>query len=80
MPDEVEYLVEWARTLHGRSGSGFSGPALLSPSEIESYTRQMDIAPLHPWEFEALMVLDAAFLYKEDKYTEDPIIPEAIEE
>lgn len=76
----MEYLVEWAKTLYGRSGSGLSGVMPVSICEIESFARQMDIAPLHPWEVEALLVLDGALGYKEDGNTEESILPQSFEE
>ena len=52
--------VEWARSLHGRSGIGFGGVAPLSPVVLEAWRVAMDLGDLHPLEVEALMYLDAA--------------------
>jgi hypothetical protein len=76
----VEHLVELARTLYGRSGISFGGANPLSPLVVESYVRQMELGPLHPWEFEALLILDAALSYKETDNTEDSVLPSSIEE
>lgn len=76
----MEYLAELATTLYGRSGISFGGVVPLSPLVVESYVRQMDMGELHPWEFEALLVLDAALAYKEDANTEESVLPKSIEE
>lgn len=59
-PEGVEYLIEWAQLLHGRSGLGMGAVAPLSYQTIATWSELMDIAPLHPAEVEALVLLDGA--------------------
>lgn len=80
LPEDVEYLVDIARTLFGRSGVGMAGASPLSPLVLEAYARLADIQEVHPWEFEALLILDAALAYREDADTEESILPSAVGE
>src|SRR5690606_31757765 len=57
-PEEVEYLVELAYLLHGRSGVGMT-VAPLSFTTVEAFCRLMDVR-LEPYEVAALIELDAA--------------------
>lgn len=76
MPEEVEYLVEWAYRLYGRSGVGFSAVNPLSYGEIEAWARLNDI-DLTPEEVEALVVLDDAMRspgYPEEAEKEEGLV------
>lgn len=72
---DFEYLLEWTKLLHGRSGAGFSGFSRLSPSVLAEWSRMMDIS-LHPLEIEALMYLDDVLLVDEQKEDEEERVDE----
>jgi len=71
-PQEFMYLVEWAQSLHGRSGVGATTVALLSHQEVMAWQSLTRIGELHPWEVEALMLLDAA-LFGPDEDDEESV-------
>lgn len=52
LPAELEYLVQWASSLHGAES--------LSYSEIKAWADLMQTYPA-PWEVEALVKLDNIF-------------------
>lgn len=57
-PEEVEYLVDWARHLVGRSGFRPDGAAMpLSHSLIADWDRLLDLR-VQPYEVEALTLMD----------------------
>ena len=58
VPLEFAHLLDWSRTLHGRSGIGMSGVAPLRPSEIVAWAHGSGHNPT-PAEFEALLFLDS---------------------
>lgn len=58
-PELVQYLVDWTRALHGRSGVGFGVLAPLSHLELDAWARRMKVNP-EPRDVAALMWLDAA--------------------
>lgn len=60
-PESLGYLLLWAYALHGRSGAGPGGLAMLSYSEIHAWSALTGIVP-SPDEVEALIALDAALL------------------
>lgn len=64
-PECMEYLVRWARQLHGRSGVSMSGLLPLSYTTIADWARLTD-TDVDPLEVDALMQLDAAMLYPEE--------------
>ncbi len=66
-PQWVEYLIEWARQLFGRSGIGFGGAMPLSPTVLKDWAEMKGVAPLHPLEFEALLELEMALHYNEEE-------------
>jgi hypothetical protein len=77
-PEELEYLASWAFQLAGRSGVGMDGPAPLSYSQVEAWSRLLDIE-VEPHEVAALMELDAAIRNPdppaEEKEAEAPRAP-----
>lgn len=58
-PEELDYLLGWARALHGRSGISEVGVAPLSYAEVDAFARRMR-TDIEPYEVDALMALDAA--------------------
>lgn len=60
-PEEIEYLMDWAKLLFGRSGVGFAGLAPLTFTTLESFEKIMDVK-LSPLEAEGLIVLTDALL------------------
>lgn len=63
-PDSLDYLLGWARTLHGRSGLGMNGPSPLSFATIADWSRLTGTA-VEPYEVDALLLLDAIMLSPE---------------
>lgn len=64
-PESVEYLLGWSQELVGRSGSGMTGPAPLSWSTLDAWSR-LTGRLLGSDECEALMVLDHAMRNPEE--------------
>lgn len=60
--------------LHGRSGAHMSGLNPLSPVVVAKWAELMDIS-LHPFEFEALLYIDAAMFESSSKEKEDEEVP-----
>lgn len=58
-PEELDYLLGWARALHGRSGISEAGIAPLSYIEVDAFARRTR-TDIEPYEVDALMALDAA--------------------
>lgn len=65
LPEELEYLWEWAIALHGRSGLGMAGIAPLTYSTIAEWARLTGNEP-DALEIEALMSLDAAMMTRSE--------------
>ena len=63
-PEPVQYLVEWAYQLVGRSGEGMNGVAPLSYACVDAWSRLTGIEPT-PDEVAALLVLDHAIRHPE---------------
>jgi hypothetical protein len=61
-PPEIEYLREWARELHGKSGVGMNGIAPLSYATVESWSRLKGVDVM-PHEIDALFLLDSVMIY-----------------
>lgn len=61
----MQYLVEWAFQLCGRSGSGLEGPAPLSYGTIEAWSRLTE-THVEPHEVDALIALDHAIRNPEE--------------
>lgn len=57
-PEAGEYMYDWVRLLHGRSGVGMGGAVRLSPTIVKDWETTFDIQDLQPWHVEALMYLD----------------------
>ena len=60
-PEELAYIWEWARDLHGRSGAGMAGLAPLSYQTIDAW-QKLTGTVLTPLEVEALISVDGALL------------------
>lgn len=63
-PDELSYLWDWVKELHGQSGVGLSGWLPLTHTTIRDWRENMSIT-LAPHEVSALLLLDRALLYPE---------------
>lgn len=64
-PEWMDYLVEWARELHGRSGHGSASLLPVSESELRAFAENRGVT-LHPLEIEALIALDAVLRHPEE--------------
>ena len=60
-PEELAYVWEWARELHGRSGVGMAGIAPLSYQTIDAW-QKLTGTMLTPLDVEALIAVDGALL------------------
>lgn len=65
LPDALDYLLEWSRDLHGKSGVGPHGYNPLTYTTIADWSR-LTGTTVHPHEVEALIRLDAVFLNPPD--------------
>lgn len=72
-----DYLIDWVYELFGRSGVGFSGPAPLTYSSIEAWSRLTGTV-VSPLEVEALLILDSVMIASTDVEPdkEDPVMLE----
>ena len=75
-PDSLQYLVEWAYALCGRSGASMAGIAPLSYSTVAEWARLMNIDP-SPLEIQGLMILDGVMRNPE---SDEPEVSEEIPE
>jgi len=57
--------------LHGRSGASIAGISPLAYTTIQAWMQLMDIGELQPYEVEALLTLDSAFLLEDETMQEE---------
>lgn len=60
-PDELGYLWAWYRRLAAGRQAGMAGPAPLAWVDLDAFFRLQRTVP-DPWECDALMMLDGAWL------------------
>lgn len=65
-PEELEYLLQWARELHGRSGVSLAGFVPLTYETIDAWSRLKQV-PVTPAEVDALLLIDAVLLTPVEK-------------
>jgi hypothetical protein len=72
VPDCGSHLFDWFLSLsaHGRAGSGF-GPAPITYSEILAWREMVRRHPIHSWEIEMLLTMDAAYRTEMAKIAEE---------
>ena len=74
-PEDLAYLLDWTRLLYGRSGAHMGGLNPLSTVVVANWAELMDIS-LHPFEFEALLMIDAAMLFNSSEKENEAEEPE----
>lgn len=73
-PEELVYLYEWARSLHGRSGMSMAGLLPVSHQEIAAWSAVSGHVP-NVAEYDALLLLDAVMSHPESVEPAEPIAP-----
>lgn len=69
-PEAVDYLWQWARSLHGRCGAGMGGLLPLSHTEIRAWRENMRVEVL-PQEVDAIIAIDAVMRYPDESEVKD---------